>query len=190
MSETIRAVAHDERSANITMTNEYLVVKGQHYQLRDWYIRRTSENVAVSVKDILSMEYITMRSKRMLLAFMLFSCLLAFGGNLLYKAVSVTQSIDSEINKAETIYNAVTSDDVDISLTDRLLDGIFNLKFSILGVLCLVLTAGSVVSMFWYFLRPYHFLRISAVGQMVAVERKYYNKAELDKLLFSWKSQL
>lgn len=190
MSEMVRAVAHNEKSADITMTGEYLVIKGRHYLLRDWYICKSSENVSVPVKDILGMEYITMRSKRMLLTFLLFSCLLAFGGQYLYKVVTITQSIDSEIDKAEAVYNAVASDDVDISLTDTMLDKIFSLRFTSLGMLCLVLTAGSAVSLSRYILRPYHFLRISAIGQMVAVERKYYNKRELDELLSSWKSHL
>lgn len=183
MSETVRAVAYEnDKSANITMTKEYLVVKGNHYRLRDWYICKSSENVSVPVQDILSMEYITMRSKKMLIAFILFSCLLALDGKLLYKAVSITQSIDSEIDKAESVYNVVASDDVDIDVTDTLLDRIFNLKHTVLGVVCLVLTAGSTISLLGYFLRPYHFFRISAVGQMVAVERKYYRKEDLEKL--------
>jgi hypothetical protein len=190
MSEMIRADAYDGKSADIIMTDEYLIIKGRHYQLRDWYIRKSSENVSVPMKDILSVEYITMRSKRMLIAFLMFSCLLVFGGKLLYKAVTVTQSIDSEIDKAESVYNAVASDDVDISLTAAMLDGIFNFKFAAFGVFCMVLIAGSVISLLGYALRPYHFFRISAVGQMVAVERKYYVESDLQGLLSRWQAQL
>lgn len=182
MLETVRVVANNEKSAGISMTNEYLVIKGEHYQLRDWYIRKSSDNVAISVKDILSMEYITMRSKRMLIAFLLFSCLLAFGGRMLYEAVLFTQSIDSEIDRAEDVYNTVASDDVDVSLTETLLDGVFSIRFIGLGVLCMILTAGSIISLFRYVFRPYHFFRISAIGQMVAVERKHYSEKNLEEL--------
>lgn len=128
------------------------------------------------------MEYITMRSKRMLMVFLLFSCLLIFGGRMLYQAVSFTQSIDSEIDKVEDVYNDITSDDVDVSLTETLLNGVFSIRFIGLVVLCIILTAGSFVSLFSYAFRPYHFFRISAVGQMVAVERKYYNEEDLANL--------
>lgn len=182
MSEMVRAVANNEKSANISMTNEHLVIKGQHFQLRDWYIRKSSDNVVIPVKDILSMEHIIMRSKRMLILFLLFSCLLVFGAKMLYQAVCYTQSMDSRIDQVEGIYNAVTSDNVDVSLTENLLDKVFGIRSVGLGVFCIILTAGSIVSFLGYAFRPYHFFRISAIGQMVAVERKYYSKEDLQNL--------
>ena len=34
-----------------------------------------------------------------------------------------------------------------------------------------------------YIIKPYRFLVISAVGKMIAIEYKYYNKSELDELI-------
>lgn len=188
MSEIVRAVACNNKSADISMTNEYIVMKGEHYRLRDWYIRKSSDNIAIPVKDVLSIEYITMRSKRMLVAFLLFSCLLLFGVQLMFRAVSVTRSIDSEIDKVEQVYNTVAEDDVNISLTDSLLEEVFNPRFIGLSLFCMVLMAGSIVSLLRYVFRPYRFFRISALGQMLAVERKHYREADLEQLRFQWLS--
>ncbi len=80
MDEETIARALTEESANLTMTKEYLVVKGKHYQIKNGYLYGSSQAQAVRVKDILSMEYLTMRSKRLFILFMILMTCVVFGG--------------------------------------------------------------------------------------------------------------
>jgi len=54
---------------------------------------------AISVKDILSMEYLTLRSKRLLVLFMILMTFVVFGGVGIRKTLSVARQIDKEVKK-------------------------------------------------------------------------------------------
>ena len=100
---SVRAIAPN--SADLTMTKEYLVVKGKHYQVRNHYLYTTEKAQAISVKDILSMEYLTIRSKRLFIAFIILMTLVVFGGVGVRKMLSITRQIDREVQKVENVYN-------------------------------------------------------------------------------------
>ena len=53
-------------SGDITLTDNYLVIKGKHYNIMNWYVKKTQNDVAISTKDILSIEFIAMNSKGIL----------------------------------------------------------------------------------------------------------------------------
>jgi hypothetical protein len=122
MAEEISARAAANASADLTITKEYLVVKGKHYQMRNGYLYRTEQTQAVPVQDILSMEYLTVRSKRLLIVFMILMTLVVFGGTGVRKLLSATRKIDNEVQKVESVYNYVSDEDVDISVTDSVLN--------------------------------------------------------------------
>ena len=81
MVEEISVKAMTSNSANLTMTKEYLVVKGKHFQVRNGYLNRSYKTQTISVKDILSMDYLTMRSKRLFILFMILMTFVVFGGH-------------------------------------------------------------------------------------------------------------
>ncbi|MBQ9198696.1 MAG: hypothetical protein IJ141_00770 [Lachnospiraceae bacterium] len=145
MNEAIYIPPISTKSANITLANGFLVIKGKHYRLRDWYIRKSSDNVAIPTKDILSIEFIKMRSKRALMLFVLFAMIFMSFGKILKR-----------INENIPI---------------------------ILLVLC-------VITIFYYAFFTYRFCRITAMGNMIAVETKYYQREQLEQLIYCWNTMI
>ena len=51
------------------------------------------------------MEYLTIRSKRLFIAFIILMTLVVFGGVGVRKMLSITRQIDREVQKVENVYN-------------------------------------------------------------------------------------
>lgn len=189
MAEEISAKAITGNSANLTMTKEYLVVKGNHFQVKNGYLNRSNQTQAISVKDILSMEYLTLRSKRLLILFMILMTFVVFGGVGIRKTLSVTRQIDKEVQKIENVYNYVTDEDIDINVTSAV-GSVFS-KLGIKGIIIayVILVMGSIGCFTLYWLKPFRVLYISSLGMIIAVERRFYNKAQLDSIVKEWKMQ-
>lgn len=73
------------RSGNITFANGYLMIQGNHYNLRDWYIRREAGDVSICSQDILSIDFIKMRSKMLLMIFIAYAFVMISFGKKIYK---------------------------------------------------------------------------------------------------------
>lgn len=157
MEQEIKAISVNQKSANLSMTEEYLVVKGQHYHVFNGYISPSDKNQAIRVKDILSMEFVTMRSKRFFMVFITLMSLLTLS----FPAI-------------------------------RYLLSHFDTKTVItIVVIVYIMMLATCVYIFWmYFFKPFQLLRISTVGIMLAVERKYYDETELNALMKAWKKHL
>ncbi len=64
---------------DLTLTNDYFVIKGKHYSIRDWYIGKSQDNIAIPTKDILNIDFITMKSKRLFVCYIvIMTVLVAF----------------------------------------------------------------------------------------------------------------
>ena len=72
MHSEIYVKSTSDISGDITLTDDYLVIKGGHYNIMDWYVKKLQSDVAISTKDILSMGFITMNSKRVLVLSVIF----------------------------------------------------------------------------------------------------------------------
>lgn len=190
MVEEINARATTGNSANLTITKEYLVVKGKHFQVRNGYLNNSNQIQAILVKDVLSMEYLTMRSKRLFILFIVLMTLVVFGGVGIRKTFSVIRQVDREVQKIENSYNSVFDEDINISITDTV-KGIFS-EQGIKGIVMayMLLIAGSVVCFALYWMKPIRVLYISTLGMIIAVERRYYDKAQLDSIVNAWQAQL
>lgn len=173
MAQEMKAVAKDARSANITMTDEYLVVSGPHYDLRNGYINRTEQTKAISIKDVLNIEFVTMRSKRLFMVFVTLMSLVTVILPTIWKVVN-----DKQARKAvNEIYDRIQTDDTALVI------------LKIIVAIHVILIVASVFVLILYFIDCYRFLRISSVGAMIAVERKYYSKTDLDNLYEMWKKK-
>lgn len=173
MAQEVKVVAKDAGSANLTMTDEYLIVKGPHYNLSNGYINRTEQTKAISVKDILNVEYVTMRSKRLFMIFITLMSLVTLILPTMRKVINDRQARRT----VKEIYNHIQSYDTAFII----------LKLVI--AIHVILIVASVLLLILYFIKCYRFLRISSVGAMIAVERKYYSKAELNNLYEMWKKK-
>lgn len=190
MAGEVSAKAKTSDSADVTMTNEYLVIKGKHFEIKNNYLYSSKQTRAVAVKDVLSMEYLTIRSKRMFIAFMILMTFVVFGGVGIRKMLSATRQIDQEMQKVENVYNYVADEDIDIDVT-----GIVTNTLSEIGVvgivaIYIVLIIGSVICFLGYLLRPFRVLYISTIGNIIAVERRFYDKSQLDSIIKTWQMQL
>lgn len=190
MVDEVSARAITNNSADLTITKEYLVVKGKHFQVSNGYLHCSNQTQAISVKDIMSMEYLTMRSKRLFIIFMVLMTLVVFGGAGVRKMLSVTRQIDREVQKVENVYNYVADEDIDINITGSVTNILSELGLK--GVLAayVVLIMGSVGCFLLYWLKPFRVLYISSLGKIIAVERKFYNKSQLDSIIKAWQMQL
>lgn len=186
MAEEISAKAITSNSANLTMTKEYLVVKGKHFQVRNGYLNCSTHTQSVSIKDILSMEYLTMRSKRLFILFMVLMTFVVFGGVGIRKTLYVTRQIDKEVQKIENVYNQVADEDIDINITGSV-KGVFS-ELGIKGIIIVyaLFVVGSVGCFVLYWIKPIRVLYISTLGMIIAVERKYYDKEKLDCIVEEW----
>ena len=190
MAEEICAKAIKPSSASLTLTKEYLVIKGKHYQVRNHYLYATEKAQAISIKDVLSMEYLTIHSKRMFIVFIILMAIVVFGGVGIHKMLSVTRQIDKEVQKIENAYNYVTDEEIDINITDTI-KGVLS-EIGIKGILVIyaILIIGSVVCFLYYLLRPFRVLYVSTLGMIIAVERRFYDKTQLDSIVNTWQMQL
>lgn len=179
---TVRANMPD--SAKLTITPDYLVVNGKHYQVKNGYLYRRETPGSIPIKDILSMEYLTMRSKRMFIIFILLMSLVIFGSVGVGKVLTVTKQVDKKVQRVETFYNYIADEDSDIKITDTVKTGFTKAGVVIIYVLLIL---GSIISFFCYIFRPFRMLYISALGVTIAVESKYYDKNGLDALIMTWK---
>ncbi len=189
MSE-VSVKAKKSNAADLTMTKEYLVIKGNHYQASNGYLYRVKQTQAVSVKEILNMEYLTMRSKRLFIIFIILMTIVVFGGVGVRKMLAVTKQIDKEVQKVENVYNYVADKDIDINVTGTV-KSVFS-EIGIVGivVIYIVLIVCSVICFLRYLLIPFRVLYISTIGKIIAVERKFYEKSQLDAIINIWKTQL
>lgn len=190
MTEEISARATTPDSADLTITTEYLVVKGKHYRVNNSYLYCSKQTQAIKVKNILSMDYLTLRSKRLLIAFIILMTLVVFGASGVRKLISVTRQIDREVQKVENVYNYVAEEDIDINLTGSVKNIFSSLGIKGIIAIYISLIVGSVSCLFVYLFKPYRVLYISSLGSIVAVEKKYYNKSQLDDIMNTWKLQL
>lgn len=190
MTGEVSARAITPNSADLTMTTEYLVVKGKHYRVNNNYLYRSKQTLAIKAKDLLNMEYLTLRSKRLLIAFIILMTLVVFGASGMRKLISVTRQIDREVQKVENVYNYVAEEDIEINLTGSV-KNIFS-SLGITGIIAIYISLifGSVGCLSVYLFKPYRVLYISSLGSIVAVEKKYYNKSQLDDILNTWETQL
>ncbi len=191
MAEEIKAKSLSPDSADLTMTKEYLVVKGKHYHICNGYINQSEQPQTISVKNILSMEYLTMRSKRLFILFMVLMTIVACGGVGMRKLLSATAQLDRKMQKAEKVYNSIADEDIDVDITGSIIKTVFSSP----GTKCIiaiyvVLILVSMGCLGVYLFRPFRVLFISSVGSIIAVEKKYYDKAQLNALIQSWKRQL
>lgn len=190
MAEEVRAKAKTSDSADLTMTKEYLVIKGKHFEIRNSYLYSLKQTRVVTVKDILSMEYLTVRSKRMFQVFMILMTMVVFGGAGIHKVLSAASKIDREVQQIENVYNYVMDESVDINISGTIKGALSEIGLTGIVMLYGVLIIGSVISILYYLLRPYKVLYISTLGMIIAVERKFYNKTQLDCIVNTWKMQL
>ncbi len=190
MTEEVSAKAKTLDSAILTMTKDYLVVKGKYFEIKNNYLHSSKRTQAIAVKDILSMEYLTIRSKRLFIVFMILMTIVVFGGVSMRKIFSITKQIDKEAQKMENLYNYMVDEDIDISVTGFVKNGLP--EFGIKGIVTVyvVLIMGSMVCFLLYLLKPFRVLYISTLGKIIAVERKFYDKAELDAIVKVWEMQL
>ena len=174
MSEEYRVRSLNGESADLTLTEEYLVLKGKHYDVINGYLRASEQPKAIRTKDILHMEYVNLRSKRVFMAFIIMMAL----GALLFTRVlpmvtqrGVTQR--GRMRMAMRMYNSLLGTNIGSIMAAG-------------GMLYILYLAVCVFLLAWYLLAPYRILRISTVGGVIAVKRKRYSSAELERLINDW----
>ena len=71
MSEQIKKYirSSSDKSSDLIITEEYLILKGNHYVIENGYIKNIKQARTIELKDILEVKYITMRSKMWLKRF-------------------------------------------------------------------------------------------------------------------------
>lgn len=146
----------------------------------------------VSLLEVMakSMEYLTMRSKRLLIIFIILMTFVVFGGVDIRKLLSVTMQIDKEVQKVENAYNYVAEEDIDINITGFIKNILLELGIRGVIVVYMVLIMGSAVCFLLYWIKPFRVLYISTLGKIIVVERRFYEKAQLDSLVRTWQMQL
>lgn len=174
MEQEIKAISVNQKSANLSMTEEYLVVKGQHYNVFNGYVSPADKSQAIRVKDILNMEFVTMRSKRLFMAFITLMSLVTLS----FPALRYMLNIVNENREiAKKAYEQISHLDIKTVF--------------VIVVIVYILMLAACVYIFWmYFFKPFKLLRISTVGIMLAVERKYYDETELNALMKAWKKHI
>lgn len=174
MEQEIKAMSVSPKSANLSMTEEYFVMKGQHYNVFNGYVSPADKSQAILVKDILNMEFVTMRSKRF---FMAFIALMSFV-TLFFPAIRYLLKIINENRRiAGKAYELISHSDIKNIIV-------------IVVIIYVMMLVACIYFFGMYFLKPLKLLRISTVGIMLAVERKYYDEAELNALIKEWKKHL
>lgn len=156
------------------MTGEYLIVKGRHYNVFNGYVSPADKSQAIFVKDILSMEFVTMHSKRFLMFFITFMSLVTLSFPVVRYMLNV---INENRQVAKKVYEIVSRFDTKAIVV-------------IVVVIYVMMLAACIYFFCMYLFKPFKLLRISAVGITLAVERKYYDETELNALTKLWEKHL
>lgn len=162
-------------SAKLVITDEYLIVKGMHYNVYNGYLSRSNKTRSIKVRDIMNMEYITMRSKKLLMMFIVFMFIFLFGGVLIKIVSSVTTNVANIVQSV--------NDEEEQSIDERIVQ---KTKSKIIIYLFLLIASASCLGV--YFLKPNYLFLISSADNMIAVKRIYYHKDELDDMVKFWKN--
>lgn len=172
-------------SAKIILTDDFLVIKGNHYIIRDWYIKKTSANCSIKTQDILSMGVIKMRSKRMLMAFIISTMLIIIFGVSFDKISDSLRNMDKQIDKAENVLNFFGQGVSDINAEETFKMFLVDALPFVMGVLVI----GSLITLHRYLFKGYKFFRVTAVGMSIAVETKYYQTENINYLINVWENR-
>lgn len=81
--------ASSVKSGVLFFTDEYLVIQGKHFNVCGWSVRQETNNVAIPMRDILGMDFINMRSKTLLMIFIILTSALAMLGKSLLRRSKV-----------------------------------------------------------------------------------------------------
>ena len=170
MATQRQIVSFTPKSANIILTDDYLILKGGHYEIFNGYTKYIKEPHTIVRKDILTVSSLTMRSKRLFQTFITI-CFIFFTSGTLFRTISSAMKLtNSQWSIIETLFKVL--------IENEYASGILTFVAIIL-VLSFVTAVSSLV--LWFFI-PHRFMVISAIGKTIAVEEKHYNKNELQEL--------
>ena len=188
MSDLTLAAANGT-SAQITLTDTHVVIAGRNMRIVNGFLYKTEKNCVIERSKVLSIERIKMRSKRMLLAFIICMGIFVLVYNACRSAVDNVSEISGKLKKAEQALSVMTDGDRTYERkADRLEDSLDDAKRKASAVIfvCVLIALGGGVCLAVYALRPYELLRIAASGVTAAVEVRYYNKQDIDNIINLW----
>lgn len=173
MERKLRVEPQLSGSAELIMTDEYLIVKGTHYNVYNGYMSHSNKTRSIKIGDIMNIEYITMRSKKLLMMFIVFMFIFLFGGTAIKLVSSVTTHVVNEVQSVE--------DDEEQSVNELLKQ---KRKNKVMIYTLLIIASASCVGV--YFLKPSYLFLISSGDNMIAVKRLHYHKEDLDDMIRFW----
>lgn len=170
MSQLEKMKSDNGKSADIILTNQYLLINGCHYRIKNGYIHKEKQPVSILVNDVLNMEMVKMRSKRLLIVFIIMTSLLLLKAgsdvNDVHSAWKVGKQFRTELSDALTEVEKegkVTTDSRDIIFYGAL-----------------VLITGTVF--FLYIGKPYHLYVVYCIGGTYGVNQQYYDKTSYTRM--------
>lgn len=164
-------------SASLIFTEDYIVIKGIHYNIYNWSIKKRKHTVSILKNDIQDIEFVTIYSKRLILCFALVvSAFFALGKKLFDCGRMVIKS--GRIDFSNKIFNKLMGS---LLKNLRFVSVIIITGFILWLLLCIILALA-------YYFHSYRILRITFSGGMVGVETKYYDKMQLNNLVTCWKT--
>lgn len=85
MDDYVLVKSISNKSGDIILTNDYFMIRGKHYNFLDWYLKNSPNNISILTRDIISIEFVPYRSKKILTSFILLTSVFLVFGRLLYR---------------------------------------------------------------------------------------------------------
>lgn len=85
MDEYVLIKSKSNDSGDIILIKDYFMIRGKHYNFRDWYLKKSKNDISILTSDIISMEFMPYRSKKILLSFVTLTWFFIVFGRLLYR---------------------------------------------------------------------------------------------------------
>lgn len=172
----IRISSINQNSACLILTENYIVIKGLHYNIFNWSTKKRKDAISIFKDDIQDIGYVTIRSKKIVLCFVLVaSGFLALGKKMFDFRRLISGSGRLDVNN-KFIYRLMESSPESLKRASVII---------MVGlILWLLVCVALALACFFY---SHRLLRITFVGGMVGVETKYYDKMQLNNLVTYWK---
>lgn len=158
-------------NAIVSLTNEYLMIQGYHYELYDGFIQTTKESRSINIKDVLQVSFVKTRSRKLLFAFLIPLIIISIIYSIIF---SYLNNLCLEEYATKFLSALIQNIDIFEYIGHYLIP-----SFIVLFIFLLY----EIFIIYSYFVKVYHLLKIDYTGGNIAIPYKKYSEECINTFL-------